>query len=135
MSTYYYFKCDGCKLIGGFFSRQALATGNFDIIESFKFLAYHTIYCPKGSVTTFIEHDVLDLKEAGYKHVSNPKNEEETHARKFFLKETEDIFPHSDDYGFMQDLKEGDSCREKWMQKELHKMKGAPNVMGLEKRK
>jgi len=65
MSTYYYFKCNKCDKIGGFFSRQAWGWGNFDIIASFKFLAKHCRDCGHEHLRIIWEHDdsVLEDRE------------------------------------------------------------------------
>ena len=46
MSTCYKFFCQECKDFGGFLSRQEWGIGNFNIIETFKFLALHKDHKP-----------------------------------------------------------------------------------------
>lgn len=87
MSTYYYFKCEKCKRTGGFLSRQAWGWGNFDIIDSFKFLGLHIAECGHDNIRMTWEHDDDCYNE-------EPKDS--------FLKRSEGIFPYSNDWEFMK---------------------------------
>ncbi|WP_059174003.1 hypothetical protein [Bacillus sp. FJAT-27445] len=90
MSTYYYFKCVKCKRIGGFYSRQAGGWGNFDIIDSFKFLALHTDKCGPQYIRVISEHD--------------EDYEMDTNAEKmdFYRSQSIHYFPSSNDWEFMR---------------------------------
>ena len=57
MSTYYFIGCEKCKEIGGFYSKQAWGWGNMDIVETFKFLAFHTEKCGHENIKIISEHD------------------------------------------------------------------------------
>lgn len=91
MSTYYHFKCKRCNKIGGFYTRQAWGWGNFNIIDSFKFLAFHTENCGEEYIGVISEHD--------------DDYEEDLNQEKldFYNKGTINYFPSSNDWGFMRE--------------------------------
>lgn len=103
MSTYYEFRCEKCKENGGFFSRQAWGWGNFDVIDSFKFIAFHTANCGQEYIRVVSEHD-------------NEYNDKKA-SRAKFLQDTKNIFPLSNDWGFMRTTQE--NFKEKWVDKEI----------------
>ena len=84
MSTYYHFKCEKCKTKGGFFSRQMWGWGNFDIVDSFKFLSKHTRDCGEENIRVGSEHEDDDYKD------SSASWGEHKVGRIAFLKETEE---------------------------------------------
>lgn len=45
MSTDYVFMCKECRKYGGGFTSQAWGTGNADIIDSFRFIMKHNLFC------------------------------------------------------------------------------------------
>lgn len=63
MSTYYYFVCKKCSKYGGFLSRQAWGYGNFDIIDSFKFIVKHMQECGTEHIGIAVEHDIFENYE------------------------------------------------------------------------
>ena len=95
MSTYYSFKCDKCKLLGGFMSRQAWGTGNADLIDNFKFVMHHSLNCGTEFQGVVSEH------QQEYEDYEDTNIASE--ARKRHLAATEDIFPHSSDWEFMRE--------------------------------
>ncbi|WP_316569421.1 hypothetical protein [Neobacillus sp. YIM B06451] len=109
MSTYYYFKCNKCKRIGGFYSRQAGGWGNFDIIDSFKFLALHTDMCGPKFIRVISEH------EEDY--------EMDTNAEKmdFYRSQSINYFPGSNDWEFMKknSRKNFDTIHALWIKEEI----------------
>lgn len=109
MSTYYCFTCDFCKLNGGFYSRQAWGSGNADLVDTYKFVMYHGLNCGTDKIRFLSEHqddytDRPDTNNAGEERIKH-------------LKDTKNIFPHSNDWQFMADNKEG--YDEKWIKNEL----------------
>lgn len=108
MSTYYSFKCDNCKLLGGFMSRQAWGTGNADLVDNFKFVMHHSLECGVEHIGVISEHS----EEYG----EWPNTNIESKARLKHLIDTEGIFPHSSDWEFMRDSQEG--FAQKWVDKE-----------------
>lgn len=88
MPTYYYFTCLKCRTRGGVFGEQAWGWGNFDMIESFKYLAHHIRTCGEDSIRV-ISEDVDD-------YVDQLHGEYNT-----FLEQTKHIFPHSKDWEFL----------------------------------
>jgi len=109
MSTYYHFVCTKCNQSGGFFSRQAWGWGNFDIIDSFKFLAKHCNECGHDGIRVGWEQDDDERED-----MTEPAN------RARFLDETKEHFPRSDDWRFMRQSEgeSDDSCNQQWMEKE-----------------
>ncbi len=81
MSTYYKFVCKECNKSGGFLSQQAWGIGNFDIIESFKFLGLHMGHKPY----MYSEHD-----DTQYDTPEHDKSE--------FIEESKGIMPSSNDW-------------------------------------
>lgn len=103
MSTYYYFICKRCEVKGGFLSQQMWGTGNFDIIESFKFLGRHLACVGRdepGNVCLVSERDNESLWK--------------TERKDKFLKHTEDIFPFSDDWVTVTKRKSVGAIKEDW---------------------
>lgn len=100
MSTYYKFHCETCNESGGFMSRQAWGCGNFDIVDTFKFVMAH-IYCDPNGVHLCSEHS---------KEYSAPDTPQE---------KTQDIFPSSGDWGFIATRlgQDWDSIKEQWNNK------------------
>lgn len=90
MSTYYHFYCSKCDRRGGMFTRQAWGWGNFDIIESFKFLAYHTRECGEEYIAVHSEH-----RELGTDETLEPGDFER------FAEKTRGIMPHSNDWNLV----------------------------------
>src|SRR3990167_10785271 len=84
MSTYYYFACKEHKVKGGFLSRQAWGIGNFDIIETFKFLGLH-----KDCHPYLISEDEED--ELENQHPSE------------FVEQTRGIMTHSNDWQLVEE--------------------------------
>lgn len=88
MSTYYEFFCKECKDYGGFLSRQAWGIGNFNIIETFKFLALHKDHQPY----LISEHDPeYELKYDICDDLKEEKN-------KKFIELTHNYMPLSNDW-------------------------------------
>lgn len=100
MSTYYYFWCKKCDRTGGFLSRQAWGWGNFDIIDSFKFLALHIGACGEEYIGMVSEHSDRCYKEGN---------------RVKFLEKTKDYWPYSNDWH----TEEWPAFKEKWMSDEI----------------
>lgn len=104
MTTCYYFTCTNCGTRGGSLGSQAWGWGNFEMIESFKFLAYHISKCGEESIRV-ISEDVdhyVDLLHDEYNQ---------------FLEETKHIFPHSRDWEFLvraQELSVAE-LKQKWV--------------------
>lgn len=105
MSTYYYFSCTKCRTRGGVFGKQAWGWGDFDMIESFKYLAHHIRTCGEDSIRVISEdvEDYVDQLHGEYNH---------------FLEETKHIFPHSRDWQFLDKWKmlKVDEMKEKWVE-------------------
>jgi len=108
VSTYYHFVCIKCQQSGGFFSRQAWGWGNFDIIDSFKFLAHHVNECGQDQIRVGCEHDEGDVKD-----MTDPENREQ------FLRDTTQYFPCSDDWRFMAGTTSSSEANAAWIKKEL----------------
>ncbi len=89
MSTYYYFVCNKCSKYGGFISRQAWGYGNFDIIDSFKFIVKHKQECGTENIGLAVEHDIFE-------------NYEEDKD----LPSDKDVFPHSNDWCSLEKRRE-----------------------------
>lgn len=106
MSTYYNLGCSDCKKRGGFFSRQAWGVGNTDLIETFKFITWHTLNCGAAGFDVLSEHDDEYFENQDYDLLENARG----------------YFPHSSDWTFMaQDFGEA-RTREIdriWTEKEL----------------
>jgi hypothetical protein len=112
MSTYYGFKCEKCKLKGGFQSRQAWGTGNADLIDNFKFTMYHALNCGTEYIGMYSEYDDCDY----------PDTNIDGEARKTFLEETRNIMPGSSDWKFVSTHSKGDNwpqVKELWVKNEL----------------
>lgn len=89
MSTYYYFICKKCAKYGGFLSRQAWGYGNFDIIDSFKFIVKHKQECGVEHIGVVVEHDIFE----------NYEEDKE-------LPSDEDAFPLSNDWSVLKKRKD-----------------------------
>jgi len=105
MPTYYYFTCQKCRTRGGVIGEQAWGWGNFDMIESFKYLAHHIRTCGEDSIRIISEEvdDYVDQLHAEYND---------------FLEKTKHIFPHSKDWAFLDKWKElsVEELKEKWVE-------------------
>lgn len=103
MSTYYYFTCQKCRTRGGFLGKEAWGWGSFDMIESYKFLAYHITTCGESEIRIISEEvdDYVDLLHEEYNA---------------FLDQTSHIFPHSADWEFFDRWKhlEVEEIKQKW---------------------
>ena len=76
------------NISGGFLSRQAWGTGNFDIIETFKFLGIHKDCQPfLVSEDTDIYHDTPNIEDDIDK----------------FIKDAHGIMPHSNDWRLVEE--------------------------------
>ncbi len=90
MSTYYYFFCNNCQRRGGFLTRQAWGWGNFNIIDTFKFISYHSEKCGHKNIRIISEHDSeYEFDNIGIEEIE-------------YYREAEGIFPHSDDWEYME---------------------------------
>ena len=69
MSTYYYVACEKCREYGGFLSRQAWGWGNFDICDTFAFIANHITSCGTESLSFISEHEMFDRKRDGWTRI------------------------------------------------------------------
>ena len=84
MSTYYYFKCSKCDEIGGMLTRQAGGWGNFYVVSSFKFLAYHIKNCGPEYIGVVHEDNTTNGQ---MEKMCSPISEKD------FLERTKDFFP------------------------------------------
>lgn len=89
MSTYYKFICKKCNQSGGFLTRQAWGVGNFNIIETFKFLALHLGHEPY--LVSEHTEDYENTPEDTWKNVEK------------FIAETHGIMPNSDDWALVKE--------------------------------
>ncbi|RNB53466.1 hypothetical protein EDM57_19410 [Brevibacillus gelatini] len=105
MATYYYFTCQKCRTRGGVFGEQPWGWGNFDMIESFKFLAYHIRTCGEEHIRVISEEvdEYIDQLHDEYNA---------------FLEQTKHIFPHSKDWEFLDRWKmlKVEELKEKWVE-------------------
>lgn len=106
MSTYYRFRCEKCKVDGGFFSRQFWGWGNFDLIDAAKFVMLHVGKCGCDKIRVVSEHD-----ESFY-----PNSSVDAKHRIPFLDESRDIFPRSGDWKFMRE--NIDDFNERWIEQD-----------------
>lgn len=116
MSVCYSFVCDKCRERGEFIVSKAWGWGNFDIIESFKFISYHIDNCGEDNIRIISEYSEEDDE---YKDVSNAGDLE---RRKKFLKETKKYFPYSDDWKIMMEFSfkdDGADFKKLWVEKAL----------------
>jgi hypothetical protein len=110
MSTSYYFKCNKCNQVGGQYTRQAWGWGNFYVIYTFKFLAYHTDKCGPEHIGVVQENQLGgDVFTAEY-WVD-------------FIEKTKDYFPHFETQYDGKDLSEYQNLPEEWYQKEIKEAK------------
>jgi len=103
MSTYYKFICKKHNQSGGFLTRQAWGTGNFDIIETFKFLGLH--------------------KDCNPYMVSEHENDHETPEDAWenvqkFIEDTHGIMPNSNDWSLVNE-NEWKDVEKKWEEEML----------------
>ncbi len=105
MATYYYFTCQKCRTRGGVFGEQPWGWGNFDMIESFKFLAHHIRTCG--------EEHIRVISEEVDEYIDQLHGEYNT-----FLEQTKHIFPHSKDWEFLDRWKslKVEELKEKWVE-------------------
>lgn len=109
MSTCYSFKCEKCQEYGGMYTRQAWGWGNFYVVETFKFLAFHTSKC--GAEYIRVAHED-DVDEDAY----------DAKRRKQFLEVTKDYFP-AYETGFIggpsfSEFSSHQALKEEWFQRE-----------------
>lgn len=109
MSTYYYFGCKKCKLLGGLYTRQAWGAGNADLVDTYKFCMQHAMECGNHNIRMFSEHDYPE--DWGDTHL-NYKD------RKKFLEDTADIYPRSNDWGFSK-KHSWPAVKSEWVTEEL----------------
>lgn len=88
MSTYYKFVCKEHNQSGGFLSAQAWGQGNFNIIETFKFLMLHK-HCRPYLVSEY-DND-YETPEGAWDN------------KKKFIDDTHGIMPHSDDWSLVKE--------------------------------
>lgn len=105
MPTCYYFTCQKCRTRGGVIGEQAWGWGNFDMIESFKYLAHHILTCGEDSIRVISEEE-----DAYIDQLHTEYND--------FLEKTKHIFPHSKDWAFLDKWKglPVDELKEKWVE-------------------
>jgi hypothetical protein len=119
MSTYYGFHCDKCKVTGGFLSSQAWGVGNFDIIDTFKFVMHHALECGQQNIGMHSEHDDA-YEEWPTVHLSGPDREK-------FLEDSKAIFPSSNDWQFIAEHiakdRPWDQTKTEWLEKEQKRAK------------
>jgi hypothetical protein len=110
MSASYYFKCNKCQEIGGQYTRQMWGWGNFYVIATFKFLAYHTENCGVEHIGVVSENDI----DAD---VFNPENDIK------FLEKTKDYFPAFEKQYEGSDLNDIEETKAKWHKKAMEDAK------------
>jgi len=108
MSASYYFKCNKCQEIGGQYTRQAWGWGNFYVINTFKFLAFHTENCGHRHLS-IVNEDEVDAD------VFNPKNDLD------FLQKTKEYFPAFETQLNEKNISEFDreELKEQWYREKL----------------
>jgi hypothetical protein len=112
VSTYYYFHCTKHRLSGGCFTRQAWGAGNADLIDTFKFVMYHVLECGPENIGLHSEHEDDDWANISV----------DDDVRRQHLRDTEHIFPHSDDWDFMDRLLPGTNMKQAWLSAEMAKL-------------
>ena len=117
MSTYYYMRCDKCKQIGGFFSRQAWGWGNADIVETFKFMMLHTARCGHQHIRVISEHDDQFFDERDEALGGEWLGVEKAQIK--FLEDSRRMFPCSCDWKLPDE--KGDDIGERWYRLEMEK--------------
>lgn len=120
MSTEYFFKCIKCQESGGEFTRQAWGWGNFYVIETFKFIAYHTDKCGAESIR-IVNADEVETKTNSHEN------------RLDFLRKTKDYFPSFETEFIGKEINNIDDARNAWFEYELEQtMKSLEFVKNLE---
>jgi hypothetical protein len=111
VSTYYYFHCTNHqpRQAGGCWTRQAWGWGNADLVDAFKFVMLHVRDCGEQYIGMHSEHADDNDTNTSY---------EDEHRRPF-LEAARGIFPHSDDWAFMDKLPEKTNPDDAWTQAEL----------------
>jgi len=107
MSTYYKFICKECETSGGFLSRQAWGDGNFDIIETFKFLMLHK------------EHHPFLVSEHNELYDDTPSVDDTNEFWQKFKEDTRGVMPHSNDWEIVKTT-EWKDVESKWEQIPRH---------------
>ncbi|MBE7173860.1 MAG: hypothetical protein INR73_25020 [Williamsia sp.] len=113
MSREYIFKCNKCNEYGGTYTRQVWGWGNFYVVESFKFLAYHTERCGPEYIRVVKEEDV-------------PCDRAEPEKRMKYLKKTKKFFPHFERAfadGTKFDLFNPQELKKEWYKREMQEAK------------
>lgn len=118
MSTYYYFHCTKHKLSGGLFTRQAWGSGNADLIDTFKFVMYHTLQCGPESIGVHSEHDDDEWANTNF----------DDEPRRQHLNDTAHIFPRSNDWEFVSNGPAGTDLNAEWIAAELNSVNGRNNL-------
>jgi hypothetical protein len=111
MSTYYYFHCAKHQASGGCWTRQAWGWGNADLIDTFKFVMYHVRECGPENIGMHSEHEDFGSDWA------NTSFEDE--HRRPHLEATRGIFPHSNDWQFVEDAPKNADLDQLWTEAEL----------------
>jgi hypothetical protein len=111
MSTSYYFKCLKCNEVGGQYTRQAWGWGNLYVIETFKFLAYHTEHCGPESICVIHEGQL----EGG--DIDTPE------SRIAFIEKTREYFPHFETQYRGKDINGYKKLSKEWYKYELKEAK------------
>jgi hypothetical protein len=105
MSTYYYVGCERCKQYGGSITRQAWGWGNMDIVETHAFICNHIAECGEENLRFISEHsDQMDewTWVTGFpERPDDPDDPFEPKSASYSYP----TFPHSDDWGCVDDLK------------------------------
>lgn len=110
MSTSYYFKCKKCNEVGGQYTRQAWGWGNFYVINTFKFLAYHTEHCGPEHIGVVHENQLEgDVFTAEY-WVD-------------FIEKTKNYFPAFETQYDDKEISEYEDLPKQWYQKEIKEAK------------
>ncbi|WP_094359871.1 hypothetical protein [Mycobacterium marinum] len=114
MSTYYYFHCEKCRqLSGGCFTRQAWGYGNADLIDTFKFVMHHIRECGEQHIGMHSEYADDGRTTTSF--------DTEGGQRRQHLEATADIWPYSNDWGFMAEHghKEIAELKRLWVDSEI----------------
>lgn len=90
MSTYYKFVCKKHNISGGFLTGQAGGTGNFDIIETFKFLGLH-----KDCEPVLYAEQTKEYEET-------PSIDDCQESMTEFIEDSKGIIPHSNDWELVE---------------------------------
>lgn len=120
MSSYYYFKCSACKEIGGCFERQRSGPGFFDMVDSFKFVFYHSVHCGAECVGVVHDDEAIGLQGVGWKRCNSTLANVD--CRKEFIEKTKDIFPFGPDWNIYMHIEKAAEANEEWMKNELREL-------------